>query len=473
MSESNRAVRNSAFAFLAIATQLLGTSVIFFIIARMDSISIDDFGRLTFAFAFAQMTAIFFEYGLSQFLAKKIAAGDYSKEDERSSYGLHLGLMLLGYLIFCLLVQIFNLEPLTTKVCYWIGASVFATTSLRFFYGLYQGRERHNSEFISTIVEISVQVTAVVIIFVLQLDVLSVAKYYFFGRLLAWLGTFFVFSASDYFMVPVINASLWRKILIEALPFNLTLVAAFAITSLDTVLLHKLAPENPEYQVGLYQAAIRLVLIPTILATVATRVFLPQLSRMGGDTTSHLRHLNNILLLLGIFAGLFFYFNARYLTELAYGSNYGEAADILALLAVTMALRFGAAFNLYFTLADQMWSRFAFACIALSSLVVFNFLLIPEYGVLGTVYASILTHIIYWLPVVFLMWRQERDPLLGWRWIYALGVSVAYALTLWSTQSLGFWFAVIISIPFTALALAFSVQKDIRLALISGLLKRN
>ena len=59
VSNSQTAAKSSAFAFMAIATQLLGSSIVFFIIARMVSISIEDFGRLTYAFALAQMIAIF------------------------------------------------------------------------------------------------------------------------------------------------------------------------------------------------------------------------------------------------------------------------------------------------------------------------------------------------------------------------------------------------------------------------------
>lgn len=471
MSDSRLALQNSAYAFLALTTQLLGTSVVFFIIARMESISIGDFGRLTFAFALAQMIALFFEYGLAPYLSKRIAAKELTRDNERSAYGLHIFLMLAGLTIYAIIVKLLNLDEVSSQICFWIGASVFVTTSLRFFYGFYQGRERHNSEFLSTCAEISVQLGAIVYIYSSQLDVLCVAQYYFFARLIAWIGTFSVFSATDYFMLPRIDPKFWSRILIEALPFNLTFVAAFAITSLDTILLQKLAPEDPEYQVGLYQAAIRLVLVPTILATVATRVFLPQLSRMGGDTTAHLRHLNNILLLLGIFAGLFFYFQAESLTVLAYGSDYSEAAHIMALLSLTLALRFGAAFNLYFTLSNQMWMRLSFACIALTSLIGLNYILVPKYGVLGTVYASIITHIVYWIPVVVVMFWQKRDPLLGWRFGYTALVSAGYGSLLWYLQDLSLWWIVIISIPVTVLAIAFAIQKDIRAQLFKNLVR--
>jgi O-antigen/teichoic acid export membrane protein len=472
VSNSQTAAKSSAFAFMAIATQLFGSSIVFFIIARMVSISIEDFGRLTYAFALAQMIAIFFEYGLGPYLSKSIASAAIDKHQERAAYGLHLCLMAVGFILFALVVSCLGLDSLNRDVCMWVGASVFTTTSLRFFYGYYQGKEQHNTELLSTGTEMLIQVCVIILVFNANLDVLGVAQAYFVGRIIAWFASYAIFAWRQYLMIPALDRQFWQRVLQDALPFNLTFVAAFAITSLDTILLQILASDDPDYQVGLYQAAIRLILIPAVLATVVTRVFLPQLSRMGGDTISHLRHLNNILLLLGLFAGIFCFTHADYLTTLAYGSDYQEVGGIAALLALSLALRFGAAFNLYFTLRDQMWMRFSFACIALACLIVFNYLLVPQFGVMGTVYASILTHLVYWLPVVVVMQKQEKDPILGWRWYYAIPVAGLYWLFLWSTQHLGFWWAALFSVPITIIAVAFSLHSNIRATLINDLLGR-
>jgi O-antigen/teichoic acid export membrane protein len=214
-------------------------------------------------------------------------------------------------------------------------------------------------------------------------------------------------------------------------------------------------------------------LIPTILATVVTRVFLPQLARIGQlkseNTQTHLQYLNNILLNIGVLAGLFFYFRAENLTVLAYGQPYRDAAELVALLAITLSLRFGAAYNLYFTLRDMVWLRVLFAIVALTTLITANYLLIPTYGALGAVYASVVTHLVYWIPILVAMRFFEGQALLGWRWLYTLSIAGGYATFLYLSQTLSIWLVSILSVPFTVAVLAYSLPKDTREGLLRSI----
>ncbi len=463
MSNVRLAVTNLSFASLAITTQLFGTSIIFFVIARMSNIDMADFGRLTYAFTLSQLTVLFFEYGLGPYVAKQIAG--HSGKDrsiERNAYGLHLGLMIIGFGLYLVLVRTLDLSNTLTEVCDWIGASVFLTSSMRFLYAYHQGKERHQSEFVSTLLEISIQISIIIYLFLAEATLTQVAHWYFFGRLLAWALAYVVLGVSDGWLQPGFDRNYWQVTLRRALPFNLTFVAAFAITSVDTLMLQYFAAEDAEKLVGLYQAALRLILIPTILATVVTRVFLPQLTRMGTESNRHLVSLNNLLIVVGVLAAIFFYFQAEALVLLAYGPAFVEVATLVAPLAITLSLRFGAAFNLYFTLSDQMWFRFGFALVALSCLVLLNYLLIPIYGVMGTVYASIVTHVVYWLPVFVAMAYNKQPIFLGLRWLYLTIVAALYIGLQLLLDEQSIWLVVLVSIPFTILALSYALTQPIR-----------
>lgn len=428
------AIRNSAFGLSAIIAQLLGTSFAFFIIARIPGISIGDFGVLTYAFALAQLFAVCFEYGLTPYLARETAAMKGGRIPfEMAGYGLHLTLMLIGFSLFLALLPFLNLSPLAVTVSKWIGASVFLTSTMRFFFAYYQGREKLHLEFLSSLSEITILLAVIAAAVIKQADVVTLAKFFFLGRCLAWVAAYVLLGLAEFWLLPKFNRLVWSRILVDALPFAFTFLIAFAITSIDTVLLQQLAPNDPEREVGLYQAALRIILVPTILAMVVTKVFLPQLSRIGEDdpdsVTIVLRHLNDTLHTIGLLFGVFFLFHADSLVRLAYGSQYSDAAGLVKVLGITLILRFGAAYNLYFALKGKMWLRVIFALGALTSAILLNIILIPRYGALGVAYASVITHLVYWVPFLLAMKSFEGAFLMGWRiWRAILAAGVFYML---------------------------------------------
>ena len=429
------AIKNSVFGLTAMVTQLVGTTFAFFIIARIPGVSVSDFGILTYAFALAQLFATCFEFGLVPYLAQQTALrGGRSEWLEKAGYGLHLCLMFIGLMCFFVVLACLNLEEKALEVCGWIGASVFATSSLRFFNSYYQGQEKINLELFNTISEMVVILAVITVAFILHADIVTVAKLLFLGRFISWLSSYLIFGIMNFWLTPVISFSDWKKILTEATPFAVTFIVAFAITSVDTILLQWLAVDDAEYQVGLYQAAIKLILIPTVLAVVATKVLLPQLSRMSAnnskDIVAHLSQLNNLLITIGMLSAIFVYFNAHTLVVLAYGGAYEEAVPLVQLLSITTALRFGAAYNLYLTIMGKMWLRVLFSVFALIFTVLLNSLLVPRYGVEGAVYASVISHCVYWMPYLFSMIRFEKTLLFGWQWHCSLIASAMFVVLL-------------------------------------------
>lgn len=470
------AVRNVVFGLFSVLTQLLGNSLTFFVIARIPSVEISDFGILTYAFAASQLFAVFFEYGMVSYLAKENAAmreRDY--EFERAGYGLHLCLMIAGYTLFIITMQHFLLNDIAAEVCNWIGASVFLTSTLRFFLAFYQGREKLHLEFFSTTAEMLVLVSVIGIAYLQNADILMIAQFFFFGRLIAWVVVYIIFGFSDSWLFPRIDLKIWRKILYEALPFGLMFLIAFSITSIDTLMLQWMTPENPEHQVGLYQAALRLILMPTILTMVATKVFLPQLSRMGAESpvsiTSNLRHLNNFLQSIGVMAGIFTIYHADNLVSLAYGKQYNEAVDLVRVLGITLILRFGAAYNLFFTLNGKMWLRVLFAITALLATVMFNYILIPNYGALGVAYASVLSHMVYWFPFLVAMKIYAGEPLLGWEVRRSVIAGLTFFILLMLTDRLPFLLNLFWSASFIFIVSYFSINHALRSRLLSVIFK--
>jgi hypothetical protein len=85
------------------------------------------------------------------------------------------------------------------------------------------------------------------------------------------------------------------------------------------------------------------------------------------------------------------------------------------------------------------------------------------------VYASVVTHLVYWIPILVAMRFFEGQALLGWRWLYTLSIAGGYATFLYLSQTLSIWLVSILSVPFTVAVLAYSLPKDTREGLLRSI----
>ncbi|NLZ45547.1 MAG: hypothetical protein GX896_02530 [Clostridiales bacterium] len=97
-------------------------------------------------------------------------------------------------------------------------------------------------------------------------------------------------------------------------------------------------------------------------------------------------------------------------------------------------MRFGAAYNLYFTIRNRVWFRVCSGLVGLAAVIFFNVLFIPKFGAMGVAYASILSHIIYWIPWFIAMYKSEGNILLGWRVSSAITAGVILIAVLYVTS---------------------------------------
>jgi O-antigen/teichoic acid export membrane protein len=156
----------------------------------------------------------------------------------------------------------------------------------------------------------------------------------------------------------------------------------------------------------------------------------------GRGLLRDLGRVNHILMTLGLLIGLVTFFRGTDLVRLFYGEKLADAGPLLQVLGGTIMMRFGVAYNLYFTIRNRVWFRVWNGVIGLTAVVVFNCIFIPKYGPLGAAYASILAHIVYWTPLLMALYISERTIGLGWRIPPALSAAVILAAGLYATSTL-------------------------------------
>ena len=435
------AIRNSTFGLLSLGCRLVGNMAVFIVIARLPGIGASEFGQLTYAAALTALFVMLSQFGLLPLLVRDIAA-DHSRLTSyaRSALSLRIVLSLLGLAVMALYVQKINMTGQARLVCYIIAAAFYIGSFSADLQALFQGRERMHLELFGIVTENVLLLVLALLAFLFHPTIVQVACIFLLAKSAALVFNYLICGRFLLWMYPRVDIGLWKRMLVEATPFALAGIIAMGVVQIDTVLMRELAPGDSESVVGLYQAAIRLFLVPMLLPQIVLKVFLPQLSRMHGrqgrGLTRDLGRVNHILLTLGLLIGLVTVFRGSDLIRLFYGGKYADAGPLLQILGITIMMRFGAAYNLYFTIRNRIWFRVFSALLALTAIVTYDCILIPRYGPIGAAYASVLAHIVYWIPYLIALYMAERTLALGWKFFRAAGAACLLITILYLTSEL-------------------------------------
>ncbi len=471
------AIRNSTFSLLSLVSRLIGNMVIFIVIARLPGIDAAAFGQITYAAALASLFILFSQFGLLPLLIRDIAT-DHSLLHVYASCALSLriGLSLLGMAALVGYVQFIGIDEQGREVCYIMAAALYIGSFSTDFQGLFQSQEQMHLDLLAIVSENAFLLMLALLAFLFHPTVVQIAYIFLLAKSLALAVNYLVCGRSLLWLYPKIDFRLWKRMLIEATPFALAALVAGGVILIDTLLLRELSPGDSGSAVGQYQAAVRLFLVPMLLPEIVLKVFLPQLSRMhgreGDGLIRDLGRVNNILLTLGLMIGLVTLFRGEDLIHLIYGAKYAEAGLLLQVLGVTIMMRFGAAYNLYFTIRNRIWFRVFSAILALAAVVVFDWMLIPQYGPMGAAYASVFAHVVYWIPYLVALYLAEHTVFLGWRVLAASIVGMVLALFLYVTSVFHITYMLPFYAVFGLLAVFFTMAGDDRVKIFSQLRSR-
>ena len=443
-SNTAMAVRNSAFSLLSLGSRLVGNLVVFVVIARLPSVDVAGFGQITYAFALASLFVLVSQFGLVPLLIRDVAA-DRNRLDGfvPAVIGLRLLLSVFGLAALVGFVNVIDMAAEARLVCYLIGTAMYIGSLSIDIQALFQSHERMHLELIGIVFENALLLVLALSAFLFQPDVIGVAWIFLIAKIAAFFLNYLVCGKQILWITACFDLATWQRLFGQALPFALTGLLAAGIVQIDTLLLRELARTGDE-AVGIYQAAVRLFLIPMLLPEILAKVFLPQLSRMHGrdgiGLTRDLGRLNHVLLTLGLLVSLVTVFRAEDLVQLIYGEKYLAAGEVLQVLGLSIMMRFGAAYNLYFVLRNRVWFRVWSALLALAAIVTFDLILIPRYGAMGAAYASVVAHVFYWIPILAALFVAERSMRLGWVPVRALGVATLLVGILYVTSEMSLLF---------------------------------
>jgi len=223
------------------------------------------------------------------------------------------------------------------------------------------------------------------------------------------------------------------KILKEILPFSIILIPAtisiLFLQSADRYMLSLLSPDKL-HDTGIYTISYKVGMILSLLTSVFDLVFFPFILKLGNSnlTRYHLKRVYNFYLIIGSIIGcciiifsqeIFLLFNPRY----AEGGKY-------VFIGVISVFMHGLANIIVLGLYILRKSKKISTGIVIGALINIgiNYILIPEYGMLGAGIASILA---YLFIVIYDLFVTEKIFAVGYNPLYLLIVTIIFGLISW------------------------------------------
>ncbi len=434
-TEARLVARNTLFLSLADVGGKLSTFVFFLVAAR--KLGAEGFGVFSFALAFVGMFAVLTDFGLGQLAVREIAR---DHRVARSFVGNAVAMKLAGgtaiLAIMALVVNLMGYPASTVRVVYICSLTMVDSAFTLYFRLVYVGFERTVYAALGRALQIVLMIGGVLF---LARGGFGVEAYAWVFAAVAVTVAVFSWSMCSLFLVaPALSFRFaeWKRMLRAALPFGTAAVLVMLYYWNGSAVLSKLSGDEA---VGIYNAAFRLVLGMSLVASafagamypVMSRLFVLDATRLGQVFTRSLRYMLLLAVPLGVLGSVL----ARPVVLMLYGVGYRAAVPVLIILSWWLAfVHLNCLSGHYFLSINRPKTLMLQTAASLGVDVGLNFLLIPRLGPVGAALAVLGAEAV---GFAILVWRQSSTAghlhggLLASSLVRSLGAALATAPLVW------------------------------------------
>jgi O-antigen/teichoic acid export membrane protein len=361
-----------------------------------------EYGKFTFALAFIFLFQVFADFGLSQITTREFAK-DSGKEKEFFSL-LSLKILLgLGILTLVLTFSFFvTSDPVIRKIIWILAISNIISTYFMIFYAFFQARQKMEYEGIMRILEVLILVGLGFFVLFYFPSIENLSYSYLFASLFSLIFILIFFN----FRVQKLSLNwdklIWKKYLLMSWPLALIGFSYIIYNQIDSVMMGYLGQIT---QTGWYNAAYRIIVIPTIPSGIISASFYPALSKAFKETEEKLQRIWNyhmeIMILLAfplLVGGVVL---ASRIIGFFYDSSFTPSVLVFQILIIMVGIMFiCTAFRWVLIVADQQKKLFWAVLSGAIINVILNLILIPKFSLYGAAAATVITNILIFFLLV-------------------------------------------------------------------------
>lgn len=465
MSTVRRIAKNTAV--------LLGSNLLavlfrfFYVMVAARYLGAEGFGILSFAIAFTALFGVLADLGLAPLTTREVAR-------DKSVAAKYLGnaavikllLAFITYGAIVLTAYLLSYPEQTRQVVSILALATIGNRATTLIEAVFQAHERMEYQSIGQILGAALMLVATVVAVNLGVDVVGFAWLYFAANWATCLYAAIVCLAL--FVRPRIEMDLrfWGRAVRNAIPLGLTGIFITIYYYTDTVMLSLMEGEET---VGLYNAAMRLLLMLVLIPTVYNTAIFPAMSRYYVDSEGAApldfiwKRSVKYMLLLSVPVALGTTLLADRLIVLIFGPDYAQSARVLAVLIWSFVFAsIGGVLGFLLNSINRQGVLSTATGLGALVNVVLNLLLIPVLGMVGAAVATNLTRFVVIAFELVVLYR------LG----YSMGAGEASALvsrTLFSGLVMGTFVVLLGDLDLFVLVTAAAVIYVVVLSLTGAL----
>jgi O-antigen/teichoic acid export membrane protein len=404
MSMVHKIVKNTSVLLLS---QVISyTLAFFYTIYTARYLGASGFGILSFALALGAILSIFTELGLSTLTVREVSREKtLANKYIGNTLALKLILSSITLTLMFLVLKTLDYSPQIATIIYFITLSFVVGAFTNIFYSVFQAYEEMEYQSIGQIINSIIMFTGIILIIYYQLSITNFAVIYLVASIISLIFGFIICIWK--FILPKIeiDLTLWKFLIIEAIPLTLSSIFLLVAFKVDTVLLSVI---NGNEAVGLYNAAYSLMTALMFVPSVYVVAIFPMLSQFNVSSKELLKisyeKSFKYLIILGLPIAVGTTLIASPIILLIYKSGFSQSIIALQILIWSIPIIFvnyilGTAINSINKQRQMVKSTF----IVMALNIVLNLLLLPKYGYIAASFITVLTELasfIFWFHIM-------------------------------------------------------------------------
>ncbi|MEG3861514.1 flippase [Microcoleus sp. herbarium12] len=204
----------------------------------------------------------------------------------------------------------------------------------------------------------------------------------------------------------------WRRgkqMLVESWPLVLSSLAVFVYSKIDLIMLGAF----DKTELGYYAVAVRISeffdFLPLIIASAIFSKLAQLRQKDYGEYLKKFQIYSDVMLFLWLGVGVPISLLAPVIVQILYGDGYAASGGLLSIYIWTQfGTNFGIARNTYFALEGQLRYNLYLTVAGAIFNIVLNALLIPQYGAVGAITATLITY--FYVTILVNFYIKQLNP---------------------------------------------------------------
>ena len=349
----------------------------------------ENFGILNYLIAFIFLFNAISSLGMNPVLTNLIVKKKkFNKNLLISAYQLRFFASMICYIIFILIILIFNEAEIYLNYSLILGLIIILKSS-EIFFSYFEAKLLSKFIVISQLVGLFLFASIVFFVIIKNLD----DVYIYYGLLV---DAIIVFLLINYFYTSennkIINKFQFNKIkslILKSLPVLISSLSIILYMRIDQIMINLIIDE---YQLGIYSVSVRYVEIFHFIPKIIMISLLPLLL-ISKKYVNDLVKINSIIFKFSIFFTALIFLSSDFIIPFLFGNEYSQSISTTKILSFSLLFVFFGVVNEHWYISKNLQKYYAIYVLLGAILnIIFNYILINKIGIQGAAYSTILTY---------------------------------------------------------------------------------